>query len=390
MKCALLALAFAACAAGVDDASLVEVRRADLAITIDVRGELAAIESHEIRPPQVREVSSWLTVAWLAPDGTDVTAGERIVTFDDGEVTRSLESARAELADATQRLGKRREEVALSRDERALALRESEASVKKQALATDTPIELVASIDARTQRLDLELAQMSLAESRRTRDVLRDSEEADLAWYANARTEALRRIGLLEQSRAALTVLAPRAGTIVYPPAAGKKREVGDSLGPLDTVVQLVQLDRMRANGTVDEMNLGAVALGQPVTLQLDALPDLALTGELTALGRDVVFGEQGKVIEVQIAIAPTHAALRPGMKFRGAIELARARQVLQVPLDAVFVIGGDAVVFRATPRGLERTPVELGRRGGSMIEVVSGLSAGDRVSRMAPQTEGT
>jgi hypothetical protein len=72
-------------------------------------------------------------------------------------------------------------------------------------------------------------------------------------------------------------------------------------------------------------------------------------------------------------------------MRFRGQIETAKLPQVVQVPADAVFVTADGPVAYRESGGKLEQVKLRLGKRNANAIEVVQGLSPGDRVSRTEP-----
>ena len=72
---------------------------------------------------------------------------------------------------------------------------------------------------------------------------------------------------------------------------------------------------------------------------------------------------------------------MRPGMRFRGSVEIERVAGVLVVPAHAVFLTPRGPVVFRRTLFGHEKVPVKLGRRNDDVVQVVEGLEAGDRIA---------
>jgi multidrug efflux pump subunit AcrA (membrane-fusion protein) len=71
-------------------------------------------------------------------------------------------------------------------------------------------------------------------------------------------------------------------------------------------------------------------------------------------------------------------------MSSTGKIIIQRLEDVLSVPLEAVFEVEGKPVVYLAN-----RKPhnVEVGRRTDTEIEVVSGLSPGERICLLDPRT---
>jgi multidrug resistance efflux pump len=187
-----------------------------------------------------------------------------------------------------------------------------------------------------------------------------------------------------------MTVLAPRAGTVVYTMSwRGEKKKVGDGAWRMEIILQVVSLDKMIGRGDVDEVDIRRVATGQVVTLRLDALPDAQLRGKVEVIARSVHArsnADPSKVVELKITLDPTKAPLRPGMRFRGEVETERVTDVVLIPADAVFVTPEGAVAYRDNGSGVEKVKLELGKRSATMIQVKSGLAPGDRVSRDDPE----
>ena len=212
---------------------------------------------------------------------------------------------------------------------------------------------------------------------------------AELAQLADKAAYARERVAMLQAAIARMQVTAPRPGTVVYAvDEQGEKHKVGDNVWRMADVVQVVALGSMVGAGQVDEVDLARVAARQPVVLRLDALPDLQLRGTVAAIDPTVQArsrNDPSKIVKLRIAIDGHAAALRPGMRFRGQVEVERAPAVVQVPADAVFVTPSGPVAYRASAGGLERVAVVLGRRTASAIEIVRGLAPGEQVSRHDP-----
>jgi HlyD family secretion protein/macrolide-specific efflux system membrane fusion protein len=145
----------------------------------------------------------------------------------------------------------------------------------------------------------------------------------------------------------------------------------------------------MIGKAEVDEIEMARVAQGQPVTLRLDALPDAQLLGKVQSIARAVRSksnADPSKVVEIKVELAATKEPLRPGMRFRGEVEIERLKEVVQIPSDAVFVTPEGPIAFRNRDGHLEQVRLGLGKRSSTAIEVKSGLAAGDRVSRVDPR----
>jgi HlyD family secretion protein len=377
-----------ACGHTAGDPPLVEVKRDNLVVGVEVTGVLEAVDSTDIKPPHLPGVWTF-KIANLAPEGQDVKSGDPIAAFDASEQIRELETMRNEADAARKKLDKKRDDAQLAGRENELKIAQAEAALKKAQLKTDAPADLVASVAQREVELDAESAQLALDAAKHRAAQSRQSDGEEIQRLTDKLTYASQRVDELQQRVARMQLAAPRAGTIVYPARdQGEKLKVGDSVWRLDDVLQIVGLGRMRGNGQVDEVDMARLADRQAVVLRLDALPDVQLRGAVESIARSVQAKsntDPSKIVKLRIAIDETRAPLRPGMRFRGQVEAEHVTGVVQVPADAVFVTPDGPVAYRETGGGLERVRLSLGRRTATAIEVTSGLSPGDRVSRVDP-----
>jgi len=150
-------------------------------------------------------------------------------------------------------------------------------------------------------------------------------------------------------------------------------------------VIEIPDLTRMKGEGEVDEVDAGRVVVKQRVTLRFDALPDEEFHGTIVNAARTVQRkkGTQDplKVLRVDIKLDRTDAArMRPGMRFQGTIELARVRNAVLVPREAISVSSAGPYVHRRGAFDVSVVPVRLGGENDKFVEVLEGLDAGDRV----------
>lgn len=379
--------ALTACGQNVEELQLVEIKRADLVIGVAVEGELEAVDSTDVKPPNV---GRWdFKVAELADDGAEIKAGERVVAFDTSELVRDLENERNNVEAEKQKLDNKLASSALARREEALAIATAEAALRKATLKTATPGELIASLDLQTAKLDEDAARIALQLATNKAAQARRSDETAIASLRDRLAYATHRVDELTTNLVKMRVMAPRDGTVIYPGMGnGARRKIGDGVWRMETVVQVVGLSKMLAKGAVDEVDIARVAAEQVVTLRLDALPDVQLAGTVESIARSVRAKSEtnpSKVIDIKLTLGPTTAPLRPGMRFRGEVETERVPAVVLIPADAVFVTPQGPVAYRDTDGTIETVRLELGRRSATMIEVKTGLSPGDHVSRISP-----
>ena len=160
-----------------------------------------------------------------------------------------------------------------------------------------------------------------------------------------------------------------------------------------EKVIELPDLNSMKADGQVDEADAGRLLERQKVTLRLDAHPDVKFEGKIGSIWRTVQresWRNPLKVVRLEIELLETDTQrMRPGMRFRGKVETERVESALLVPVEAIFLTEDGPVVYRRTTFGYEGVAVELGRRNESRVEVLTGLSEGDSIALEAPETGG-
>lgn len=389
MKLLLVAvLALVACKKGGPTLEFVDVKQEDLVVTVAVTGALEAVDSTDIKPPAV---DVWnFKIAMLAPDGAEVKAGAPIAGFDTSEQSRELESRVNEVDAAQKQLDKKRDDAQLARREEELAIAQAEANLRKATLKLTQDAELVATVDRKLLELEEAGAKVALEQAKNKAARQRRNDLADVAVLTEKKIYAASQVARLEKNIEKMMVMAPRDGTIVYPTGwRGEKKKVGDGAWRLEVILQVVGLGKMRGEGQVDEVDIAKVALKQPVTLQLDALPDVQLKGNVETIAKSLQPKSQAdpsKVVTVKIELAPTTAPLRPGMRFRGEVETERVPSLVLVPVEGVFVSPSGPVAYRETKDGWEKVTLELGRRSAAKVEVKQGLAPGDRVSRVNPE----
>jgi len=371
------------------DAPTVEVRRDDLVIGVEVTGELEAVDSTDVKPPPIEDMWDF-KIAQIATEGDEVKEGDPILAFDGSEKMRDLESMMNEADAAQKALEKKRDDAALARRDDELKVAEAEATLRKASLKAEAPSDLVASIQQKETALDEQSAKLALDSAKQHAAAAKRSDDEELQRLGDKAVYAKHRVEELQKLLGKLQVTSPRAGTVVLLGNGndGEKHKVGDTVWRLEDVMQIVKLGNMIGAGIVDEVDIAKIDVNQHVTLRLDALPDVQLHGHIQEIAKSVQNKSQtdpSKVIHLKVAIDATKEPLRPGMRFRGQIETEKLAKVVQVPADAVFVTAEGPVAYRESGGKLERVKVVLGKRNGTAIEVKSGLSAGDRVSRVAP-----
>jgi len=169
-------------------------------------------------------------------------------------------------------------------------------------------------------------------------------------------------------------------------------------------VLQIADLSRMLVKMTVNEVDVHKIRPGLPVEIRIDAARGEVLRGHVhkvapAALGGAPPGGEGlppaassgggGGVIRfaVEVMVDRPDPRLKPGMSAKCTIIIARKKNVLRLPPHCVEERDGKPTVQVILPTSDPQRPpssvlrpVQVGLRGDTHVEIVSGLKPGERV----------
>jgi membrane fusion protein (multidrug efflux system) len=234
-------------------------------------------------------------------------------------------------------------------------------------------------LDDSIYRAEVEEAQASLELSRanheRALDLLKRG-----AGTTKARDEA---VAELRQDEAALELAKARLDkTVIRAPFDGmvglRKVSVGDFVNVGQDMVNLEQIDPLKADFRVGEVYLGAVRPGQRIELGVDAFPGESFAGEVYAI--DPLIDESGRSIVLRARLPNPENRLRPGLFVRVTLVLNERNDAIQVPEQALMPQGQEQFVFRVVEGKAALTKVTAGIRRDGMVEITEGLGPDDQV----------
>jgi len=190
------------------------------------------------------------------------------------------------------------------------------------------------------------------------------SAEADLERAEQALKEAETVLGYA-------TVQAPTDGVVV-----DKRVEAGDTVVPGQVLVNLYDPKRMQLVASVRESLTHRLKTGQSIKVGVDAL-DLVCDGQVSEIVPASDVTSRSFLVKVT---GPCPPGVYAGMFGRLIIALDQ-EEILMIPQTAVRRVGQLDTVDVADGEFLRRRVVQLGRGFDGNVQVLSGLSAGERVA---------
>lgn len=212
----------------------------------------------------------------------------------------------------------------------------------------------------------------------------------DLAESIQSASETLRNAELsmknMEDTMANYTITSPIKGTIVQ-----KNYKQGDSLSTGKEMCIIYDLSYLEMVISVDELNISALEVGQPVVITADAVNGQSYEGKVTRVSVAGNTSGGTTTYPVTIRIDQTEG-LRPGMNANAEIVTAKSSQTLTVP-NAAIIRGNYVLVTTdspsaanadesmTAPEGYVYVPVKTGVSGDDYTEILSGLCAEDTIA---------
>src|SRR6266404_6146056 len=176
-------------------------------------------------------------------------------------------------------------------------------------------------------------------------------------------------------------IIAPFSGIItkrMVDPGAFIPAATSGSTAQNAAIVTLSDLNRVRVQVAVPELESSLIANDQPVKLSVDGLPGRNFEGKITRFSYSL--DDLSKTMLAEIELPNPKLELRPGMYVLVKIGIERKEDALLVPADALLVEKSGASVFTIADNKAKKTPVKTGFNDGTNAEILSGLKPEQRV----------
>src|SRR6185295_1484972 len=409
----------------VDPSLVARVRKGSLTAQLTAGGILKPIQSITYRSPLAGREAE---ITELVAEGTRVNEGDLLLRLDTTDLQREVERVRQDVRQSQVDL----QVAEIDRQEAAAAVKS--VAEGEGALGVEEARTRLQLAEKKAERLRHEHEQLlplmekgfiTREELKRTADQLEQSEEelalarkrADVviglthprekqraqlqlaqkeASLENARAkaqEAQARLKQLVDQVENCSIYARRPGMVVYEEFLNanprRKIRVGDRVTGSQGLVTIPEVNRMVMEASVSEAEVHRVRPSQPATIRVEAFPHLRLSGKVTRVGSLARASAdrpyEDKRFDLIVELDSTDADLRPEMTARADIVVGTRTDVLVVPVNAVFAQQDGTVCHVVRPLGIETRRVELGESNDLMVEVVSGLSDGERVTLTDP-----
>ena len=312
----------------------------------------------------------------LVEDGAQVTAGQPLAVLSNTELQLSTLEKQAEVEQQLNNM--RSQELALTqtRNNNLRDLNQAETDLAKarrqydlyKPLAEKGFVSMKSFNDTKDdltyQQQRLEILKRSVAQT----ESLQSSQLGQLRSAAGSLNSSM---GIARSNLGQLNIRAPVTGEL-----SGFDIQLGQSLQQGERIGQIDSAGGNKLQADVDEFYLGRVAVGQTASADVDGKTYRLKVAKVYPQVRNGQF-------QIDLVFdGPAPTSVQRGQTLQTKLTLGDSSKALLVPNGAFFNDTGGNWVFvvNKSGNGATKRPVQLGRRNADFIEVLSGLSPGERV----------
>lgn len=339
--------------------------------------EQSIVVSGRVQAPNRIEIGSVITgrvVRVLVEEGAVVAPGQALIQLESAELQAALAQASAAEAGAAARdAGVRELTQPQAADNVAQAEAQfnfAEAELKRYRVLRDKGF--ISDSRLQEQERQLHIAKSQLATAR-TGARAQDSNGVQAREATVKLQEARAAHQLAVAKLAQATIRAPVAGTVLV-----RAVEPGDIVSPEKRLLVISSRGETRLTAQIDEKNLPYLRIDQPARASSEAFPERNFAAKLYYIspGVDITRGS----VEARFRVSEPPDYLRAEMTVSIDIGIARKDRALTAPLDALRENGSERSVQLVRDGRVQSVRIESGVRGSSRFEIISGVTAGDRL----------
>jgi len=393
------------------------VRRGELVITVTEEGSLESAGNVDIKC----EVAGGTTILWIIQDGKEVREGDELVRLDSSKLAEQVgqqriayEKARAAHIQAEKDYAAAK--IAVQEYEEGTYRKEHQEAESKVAVAQESLRSAqnslqhaermfrkgyISPLQLESQKFAVERAQLDLGTARVAKDVLerftqakmlqelrskRDAAEAK--WKAEKASLDLEetKLNRLEKQLTKCVMRAPKAGMVVY---ANERMYYGDQQGEIkegmtvreeQTILRLPDLSKMRVKVGVHESKVDQLRPGMRARVRVQEREFQGTVISVANRPEAHWFLATAKKYPAMVELDGNPKDLRPGMTAEAEILVSHLKDVLSLPVAAVYEQGGRIFCGIAKGQQIERRNLELGLSNDKFVHVKSGVQAGEEV----------
>ena len=399
------------------------VAKGRLLVTVVAAGNMESAKNIEVKS----QVAGGTTILKIVSEGTEVEAGELLVTLDSSTIEDQLNAQKINLGKAQASKIQAEEnfgaaEIAVQEYAEGIYVKElqtAEANIniaQENLRSSENLLEhtrkmsrkgFVTSLQVEADEFSVARSKLELQSARTAKDVLEKFSRKKMLKELEAKREAAGALVTSEQAAfnleqvkktrlerqlANCEIKAPQNGIVIYANDQGGGRGMGSSSGvkieegatvrDSQTILRLPDLSNMQVKMTVHESKVERLKVGMPASVKIS---DREFQGKIVTIANQPEPGSwmnaNLKEYATIVKIGGEADGLKPAMTAEVEVLIADLSDILTVPVSCVVEQGGRFNAWVVSgPNKFERRPLTVGLTNDKVFEIKDGLKEGDVV----------
>ena len=368
-----------------------EVKRKDFVDTLQIKGEIKALQSKIIAGPYG---AGDLQIVNLVANSAKVKKGDVLVEFDATTMKQKLAQDQSSVKSAEAEIHQSQAAARLKEEQDLTDVMNAKFEAEKARMDASKQ-EILSVIEGEQAKLKVVDAEENLKAAQAKLKADRESAAADLASKKEKLSQAQFQVQQDERSLASLTLRAPLDGVVSlqnhWQPQGGPTPfKPGDRAWPGAAIAELPDPSSLKISARVEEAERGQLKIGQTVVVRVDAVPDRGLNGHVDAISPTASLDFNGgwpipRNFSVDVALSESDPRLTPGMGATVRVAVSKIPDGIVIPVAGLFRKAGRTVTYVQRGSKFEETPVDVSRRNTEEVLLAKGLQPGERIALKDP-----
>ena len=362
-----------------------KVTKGDFISEVITSGEAQSTSSKKINgPDNLRKFRlNNLKIQDLVAEGTIVKKGDYVGRLDPSSVNEQILDARLNLENAQSKYTQQQLDTTLSLKQERNSIKDLRFSME------ETKLELKQSIyeppaTIRKLEINLEKANRGLKEKLENYKIKKRQANAKMVEVGTQVSKINKKLNDLLNLLKSFTIYSDGNGMITYDKNwDGTKKKVGSSISPWNpSIASLPDLTKMESKTYANEVDIRKIKKGLPVKVGFDAFPDIEMEGIVTSVANvgEKKRGSDIKVFQVLIKLNGSNDNIRPGMTTSNKILTFERKDVLSIPLEAIFSKDSITYVYKKSGFSVIKKEIKIGDSNNDSAIITEGLLENDVV----------
>ena len=376
------------------EVSRARVQRGEFVYSVRGRGEVRSARSALIKAPQTPESR----IVRLAQAGKPIGKGDVVVEFDPVTQEQTYIERQSSVRQVDSEIVQAQAQHRIVNEQDGMLLMKTQFDLERAKLEASKQ-EILSEIQGAKNRIDVGISEGEVGKAHTAIGAHKTAQEADLSRLGERKDKTIRDMNRAKGYLENMVLRSPTDGLVVVLPNFRAGGSPGQSPPPFKEgdrawtgapIVEIPDMSQLQVEFRVEEVDRGLLQIGQPVRMNVDAVPDLELEGTLEWISPIAMLVFRSfppeKSFPAKASVKTPDPRLRPGMSSTAVVIIERMPNALLIPTKAGFEWEGKPSVFVQRGDRFQRQRIQAGKRNSTDLVVVAGLSEGDVVALENPE----